>query len=575
MLEVGSFDGITAIPVLKGCPGITYWAVDAQHVAIERLLAHAKSAGLESRVQGFIGTESDLEVLARFRDIPELVDVVVFYEVIEHVPDPVASIKKLLARLKPGGRLFLSTPWGSFDNGSPGNMEKRDERGHVRAMTARDMAQVVEAAGGRLEELFNGHVQYHWGDTMHVIAWKAELSRERFAVLDKPYPNGEVPFHYGHRPITFAIAGSLWDWNSKHVHATGIGASEETIVYLAKELAKDDLRKVQVYGQVNEEEVHHRVGYWPREQMRHIPLGSKVVISRAPSYGPQVDSFVGRKFPDKILWLQDAFYPDLNEETANHYEKIVVLTEWHKEQMHRACGVPLEKMEIIGNFLLREHFDLPLEQRPTRRPHHFIYASSPDRGLVTMDGVPGLLDLWPEVLKRWPDATLSIAYGWEGCMKLGWTSPEWTRRFRKVRAQYEALRYQKGVREIGRVNHQQIALEMMSAGVWAYPGIFAETGCLNALKARAAGCVPVCAPYAALAETAACPQTQFVDLPVEVTAGGVRLIGFDAEAYKKRFLEAIEKAVATSDGQREEMARNAIRDHELAAVLPKWERLLK
>jgi SAM-dependent methyltransferase len=38
------------------------------------------------------------------------VDAVTCWDVIEHVPDPRSALERLRGRLKPGGRLFLSTP---------------------------------------------------------------------------------------------------------------------------------------------------------------------------------------------------------------------------------------------------------------------------------------------------------------------------------------------------------------------------------------------------------------------------------------------------------------------------------
>jgi len=43
--------------------------------------------------------------------VPELFDVIVASEVIEHVKDPAAFVASLLSRLKPGGRLLITTPY--------------------------------------------------------------------------------------------------------------------------------------------------------------------------------------------------------------------------------------------------------------------------------------------------------------------------------------------------------------------------------------------------------------------------------------------------------------------------------
>lgn len=539
ILEVGPFDGITAIPVLRACPGVQYTAVEVQDQAIEWFHEGARKLvpDAEARLKILKGTDEDLERLLH----TDCFHVVVFFEVLEHVPFPMNSIFYLLDHLLPNGRLFLSTPWGAYDNGSPVNLDKRDPRGHVRAMTPGDVVHMVRAAHGEVETLYNSRTTYHWGDTMHVMARRGSEERKN------------------RRPIAFCIHGSLWDWNASHVEDTGIGASEETIVYLARELAKTDRQRVEVYGQVNEIEVKDRVAYWPREQMRRIRHDARVIVSRAPSLAALIDDAVVSPPQGKILWLQDTSYPDLNEATAAAYETIVVPTAWHKELVHERHKVPLDQMAVIPNFLLREHF--VVADPPKREPFHFIYASSPDRGLVNIDGVPGILDLWPEILKRWPEATLDIFYGWNGCARLSWTSPEWTKRYRAVRERYEVLRWQKGVRERGRVNHAAIAREMMRASVCAYSTGFFETFGSNFLKARAAGCVVVCPPLGGLSESAKCPETRYVKLGAP-------------DDYRGDFLEGVREAIETPESVRQGMARAAIEEGCIERVLPLWQKVL-
>lgn len=543
VLEVGTHDGSTGLPLLRALPGLDYVAYDVNRDALARFERNArKEFGDALRFRAVHGY--DMNLAKSLGD--EQFDAVVFLEVIEHVADPVESVRNLLARVKPGGRLFISTPWGAFDNGAPYNLDRRDPRGHVRAMTLRDAVDVVETAGGRVE---------HAHGNQGVMGFATCLS-----LVVQPGPKAHQ-VQYRKRPITFVVAGALWEWNASEVLANGIGASEETIVYLARKLAAEG-HPVEVYGPIprkfrDEEEVHSGVKYWPREQLRKIRTDSLVIVSRAPGYGTQLDKIVGTRL-DKVLWLQDTIYDDLNAQVAAQYEKIVVLTEWHKQLTHQAMGVPLDKMDVIGNFLLPEHFRT--DGAPVREPHHFIYCSSPDRGLVN------LLRMWPEFLRRWPDATLDVFYGWKGAMKLGsGTSSGWAEAYREQRQQFMQLRYQQGVYERGMVNHQTIAREMQRASVWTYPTTFDETFCSNAIKARAAGCIPVTTQRAGLAETAACAETFFV----EATPG-------DFGGWTKRFVDAVERATETSSRSRKQLASEAQRRYSLDAVYAAcWKPLLR
>ena len=240
--------------------------------------------------------------------------------------------------------------------------------------------------------------------------------------------------------VNFFVPQALWNWNATKVLETGMGASEETIVYLARRFAKYDYNRVQVFGPVPEdlpcvsEEVNDSVAYFTRAKIADAMPGT-LIVSRSPSSGKLVDP---KGEHDRILWLQDTIYPDLNEETARDYRAIVVLSQWHSQVIAEQVGKEAHRITIIPNFILEEHFTL--EGAPKREPHHFIYASSPDRGLIR------LLKIWPMIRAAIPDATLDIFYGWEGCMKLGTgNTPGWTRHYRKVRTEFNALQYQPGV----------------------------------------------------------------------------------------------------------------------------------
>ena len=554
ILDLGCYDGLSALPILELCPNVKYVGIDLNKEASERLQARFDAAGFGDRTTVLVNP--DATPVKFLRDLiverGECFDIAMWFEVIEHVPDPEPYIRSLLGSVTHGGKLLISTPWGSFDDGMPANKDDRDERGHVRAMTARNFYDEMHHANADVGQLYRHEMACKNGaDTMHASVTAVPRM--------KPVPGQPGNFLATNRraPVAFAVCSALWDWNSTTVHRGGFGASEETICYLAENLAEN--RTVDVFGPIPEEEVQGGVGYWPQSQLRHITPETTIVVSRAPGWGANtVDELVGFDCR-KILWLQDAGYPDLTPEVAEAYKKIVCVGEWQMQRMHDVHGVPLEKMEVIGNFLMTEHFNV--DDPPKREPHHFIYASSPDRGLIN------LLRLWPQVLEMYPDATLDIFYGWRGMNKLGSSGGDaWVSRFENTRLQYEALRHQKGVVERGMVSHAQIARELMRAAAWTYPTEFTETFCSNAIKARAAGCVPVTTGLAALNETAVCEQS--IVLPFDESVGRL------PEGYSALWLEGLKKAVETSDAERKVMSDQAIGEYQIAVMAAKWRKLL-
>ncbi len=541
IFEVGPCDGTFAIPILRKCPGVTYLGYDLMDVAIDGFKAAAEKYGVSDRVKLKKINFGDPYPGEGDPDAPKF-DVVLYGEVIEHVPDPIYELKRLRYLLAPDGMLILTTPWGSFDAGHPPPLDNagqpRGVLGHVRALSPRGLCEMLDKAGFRVVELLDtaANADAILGWSLCVVA----ESKIRFSDYNR------VP-----SDVAVCVAGALWDWNGRTVEGYGMGASEETIVYLARHWANEKpARRVEVFGPTPRVDVRTGVAYWPREQLRKLRGREdlKLIVSRAPAWGEYIKSLAGDH--RQILWLQDAFYADLTPEVAAGYETIVVLTEWHKQQMRTEHGVPLDKMEIVPNFLLPEHFT----QAVAKKNDHFIYASSPDRGLIK------LLEMWPRILDRYPDATLDIFYGWRGCEVLSRTQPDWTALYRQLRPRYEKLRHQKGVRDRGMVNHFAIGQAYFRAGVWFYPTGFSETFASNAIKARAAGAIPVTTALAGLKETAACPQATLID-PHD-------------PMYEEKALAAVFAAIEAGDDIRVPMMREAREKYSLEAVALLWDRIL-
>ena len=127
----------------------------------------------------------------------------------------------------------------------------------------------------------------------------------------------------------------------------------------------------------------------------------------------------------------------------------------------------------------------------TIRQHRLFYGSSYDRGL------DHLLNMWPEIIKKYPDATLDIYYGWDLFDKGYVDNPErmkWKEKMIK-------LMQQNGITEHGRVSKKELRSAQQKIGIWAYPTHFGETCCITALDCQENGCVPCVINYAGLKET--------------------------------------------------------------------------
>ena len=123
--------------------------------------------------------------------------------------------------------------------------------------------------------------------------------------------------------------------------------------------------------------------------------------------------------------------------------------------------------------------------------HKLFYGSSYDRGLDI------LLKLWPEIIKKFPDATLDICYGWNLYIAGFKDNPERMDWMNRMNEQMK----QKGITHHGRLGKDKLATIRQKCGIWAYPTYFAEINCITALDCQKDGLVPVTMNSFALKET--------------------------------------------------------------------------
>jgi len=124
------------------------------------------------------------------------------------------------------------------------------------------------------------------------------------------------------------------------------------------------------------------------------------------------------------------------------------------------------------------------------RQHKLLWASSYDRGLMP------LLKMWPEIKRKYPDATLSIAYGWDLFDKIAGNNPERM----EWKGRMEELMKADGITHHGRIGKLELMKLRQECGILAYCSDFTEIFCITAFEAQRDGCVPVTTDIAALGE---------------------------------------------------------------------------
>lgn len=307
------------------------------------------------------------------------------------------------------------------------------------------------------------------------------------------------PKTWGEKEISIycGVGGEQW---TPDIVKTGVGGSEEAVIYMSQELTKLGY-KVTVYNTCGDKEGDY-VGVKYLNSHRFNPNDNhNIVISWRVNVFPWVE-----KAKKKILWIHDI---PLNirwtNETVEKIDKVIVLSDYHKSLLPPI--VPKEKIFVSTNGILPKDFEhLSTDKRENKR---IIYASSYNRGLEK------ILRNWKTIKKEVPDAKLDIYYGWQvydTFVKDG------TIRDDGWKSEMTKLMQQDGITEHGRIGHKELLKEYCKAGVYAYPCTYSgEINCIALTKAIACGCDIITNDFAVMKERSpnAVSDDVFIDKLIE------------------------------------------------------------
>ena len=278
-------------------------------------------------------------------------------------------------------------------------------------------------------------------------------------------------------------------WNYTYTLDNALGGSEKAVAYISRCFPQD--YNIYISGHVTNETLNN-IQYIHLNELTNLIKNTPfhtVIVSRYIGF---YEMFKECSFYQSYIWAHDTellpYGCSLNDTQIllkwNKYiNGCICLTQWHKNLFIERYPILTNKIQLINNGI---DIDIFKQIKTTNKiKNKFIYSSRPERGLNT------LLQLWPQILEKIPDATLSIAtYG-------NFPSNPQELLLKNIIDNIDSIKF------LGKLNTEQLYNEMSTSEYWLYPTHWPETSCITALEMLMSQVICVYYPVAGLTNTMA------------------------------------------------------------------------
>lgn len=288
--------------------------------------------------------------------------------------------------------------------------------------------------------------------------------------------------------IAVVSGGSTWGSVNPEALLKGLGGREGAAVFLS-ECWSSMGHEVHVFAN-QEEGPSHRVkpgggrsSYVPIDMA--IPMLANFPYDFILSWeDPTIFSVpeVQEQGSLALCGMQVAHLPHVDPDHYDNVDCWVALSPWAAEFLQTQSD-RLKDMKIQPNCVLIDNYEERTHGEVRSEGKHFLYASSPDRGLVH------LLRAWPKFREAFPFCQLHICYGLEHMINNKWLH----NLVGEMALDIERLVEQDGVIVHGKIGQTQLSALHSTCDALLFPcdpiGP-TETGCITVIEALATGNIP-------------------------------------------------------------------------------------
>jgi glycosyltransferase involved in cell wall biosynthesis len=284
------------------------------------------------------------------------------------------------------------------------------------------------------------------------------LQRRTDPILDQmdgiPFAMGIL----GQRNGTVAIfAGGVEEWDGNTPFATGIGASESSVIYLAEELYVQG-KDVTVFCPVSS---YRRIGgvlYAPINEFVKFQTKWDLLISSR-----NTEVLKMRRATKQVLWMHDV--AEVYDYRNLECDEFVCLSQWQRQRAEE-LGYPKHKLVVRPNPMIQS---IQFNKYPKEKVQgRTVWMSQPERGLNYLY----------ELAQGMPVGDLYVAYGFYNYL----TYTDSVENFQKAYKMKHRLR-KMNAKIVGRIPTQEMRELLDTVETLYYISDFPETFCVSVLEA--------------------------------------------------------------------------------------------
>lgn len=318
--------------------------------------------------------------------------------------------------------------------------------------------------------------------------------------------------------LCFVADGGFGPWTGSDILVKGVGGSETYIIEMARHIQKSGHYNVIVFCKTPNEEhtVFEDVEYIHLNKFHHFIKNTFVdtcIISRFSEYIPVA---IKGQAQNIHLVLHDLGPSGIVIPIHPKLKRIFCLSEWHVEYFLQSFpqfkditvpfyyGIDTNKFNNERQIQdqmeddIKSNIKMEIYESITKVPNKFIYSSFPNRGLYQ------LLQMWPKIVERFPDASLHIYSDINGHW-VNSVAPLLMVKVRDLLEEYKQSEINNGnklnIHYYGWVSKSELACAWLDSEYWFYPCTFMETFCLTAVEAALSKTLAISNGLAALQNT--------------------------------------------------------------------------